>query len=98
MRTFQRHREKRQRQLKGVEYYLMEALVPVAPSKEFVNTLRDQLANLPIPTPIPPAKIGMYTFYALVFVVAGGLLAAILVRYILALIALLGLLRQSRSS
>jgi len=96
MRIIQHRNEKRRQQIEGIEDYLLDAFSPVAPSQEFVSELRSQLFNFPIPTPPSPVKIGQYTFYAIVLVLGGGFLFALLIRIAITLFALFSLLERNR--
>jgi hypothetical protein len=96
MRKLRNHRERKQRQLESMENYFMDAFSPVAPSQEFVSDLRTQLRKLNIPQPIPPERVGKYTFLAVLAVLGGGLFLAFFIRFMVTLVAIVAFLRLKR--
>jgi hypothetical protein len=96
MRVLQRRNDRIQRQVERIEGFLADAFSPVTPSQEFITGLKGQLTHFSIPRPIPPANLGKYTFLAIVSVLGGGLLLAILIRFLIAWVAIMSLNRQGR--
>lgn len=89
----------RQHQLDGMENFLSDAFAPVAPSSDFVSHLGKRLTSYPNPlpeAPNSPAQIWRYTFLALFSVLGGGLLLALLIRYVINIMNALSPLRQPR--
>jgi hypothetical protein len=95
-----KRKQTHQHQLDGMENFLSDAFAPVAPSSDFVNHLGRRLTSYPRPlpeAPSAPAQIWRYTFLALFSVLGGGLLLALLIRYVINLVNAVGSWRQPRA-
>ena len=94
-----KRKQTHQHQLDGMENFLSDAFAPVAPSSDFVNHLGRRLTSYPRPlpeAPSAPAQIWRYTFLALFSVLGGGLLLALLIRYMVSMLTTLSSWRPAR--
>ena len=88
-----------QRRLDGVEDFLSTAFSPVMPSTEYVRQLGERLSNYPKPL-AGPVRSGshwwQFTLLALLSVLGGGLVVAIMMRNFITLIAAVRVIHQLR--
>ena len=89
----------RRRQLDGVEGFLSDAFAPVSPSQDFVSYLGERLISYPqSPVVIRSRSLNwyQYTVLAIISILGGGVLLAMLIRMIITWVAWLSLARQLR--
>jgi len=99
MNYFRNRRETQRKQISGVEGFLSDVFAPVAPSEDFVSYLGERLSTYPKPSfevRRESLKWYQYTMLALISILGGGVMVAMLIRLIITWIAWISLYRQLR--
>jgi len=99
MNYFKKRQENRQKQINGLEGFLSNAFSPVSPSQDFISYLGERLNTYPKPTlevRVDTLKWYQYTLLAVISIIGGGVLMAMIIRILITWVAWLGLFRQIR--